>query len=495
MFAIAVWDKFEKSLFLARDRMGIKPLYIWRWCDGLAFASEVKALRALPGGPQEINPEAVAQFLAWGSVPQPITIFRDVECLGPATWALWRGGELGKHTYWNFPAGPVVYRRREEAAEVLRPLLAEAVKLRCIADVPVGAFLSGGVDSSSVVGLMRAAGQQDLRTFSISFPQTQYDEGPYAVKVAEQFGTLHTDVSVTEQMVRAELDGFFGAMDQPTSDGVNSYLVSQFTHQAGIKVSLSGLGGDELFAGYPTFRRAARMIPWLRYIPGQAFRLATSVAAKLDSRGIKLEALGLPGDEMGRIYFSSRGLFMPSEIKDLLDPGFWSENESTMDLHFASNSADTIHNTILLELRRYMHNQLLRDSDVFGMAHSLEIRVPLIDHLLVETLFRIDGKLILRRSNKGLLLESLPAPLPRLCTDRPKMGFTFPFDTWMKNPWARMLETTFSEASSSIRGRSFMRIDRARKVLHDYQAGNVHWSRPWSLYVLLRYLATQSNMP
>jgi asparagine synthase (glutamine-hydrolysing) len=320
MFAMAIWDRQERTLFLARDRMGIKPLYVWRFPGGIAFASEVKAIKALPGGPREVNPEAVVQYLMWGSVPEPLTIVKGVDCLPPATWAMWKDGNWRQEVYWDFPSGPPLYKTREEAIEALRPVLKEAVRLRCISDAPLGAFLSGGVDSSSVVSLMREAGQQDIRTFSISFPQTDFDEGPYALRVAEQFETLHTDVSVTEGMVRKELDGFFDAMDQPTCDGVNTYLISKFAKMGGLTVSLSGLGGDELFGGYPSFRRAVRWSERIHGVPRVLFWVASKASAFLNGRGAKVEALSLRGNAVDRLYFANRGLFMPSQVKRLLHP-------------------------------------------------------------------------------------------------------------------------------------------------------------------------------
>ena len=502
MFAIAIWDTVEKTLFLARDRMGIKPLYVWRFPGGLAFASEVKALRALPGGPTEIEPEAVAQYLLWGSVPEPLTIAKGVECLPPATWMLWNSASTcaTRYTYWHFPGtdqspntkhkspNTYLYSSRAEALEALRPLLLDSVRLRCISDAPLGAFLSGGVDSSSVVSLIRAAGQQHIHTFSISFPQTPLDEAPYALRVAERFETHHTNVAVSEQMVRDELDGFFAAMDQPTGDGVNTYLVSKFARQGGLTVSLSGLGGDELFAGYSTFRRALDWEPWLRRVPGPIVGAATSIGRRTCSRWAKLEYLAPPGAPVGRLYAASRGLFTLSQTRQLLHPDVL----AATSLSLAAGSPvpatpgvpsglDTLHATMALELRRYMHNQLLRDSDVFGMAHSLEIRVPLIDHTLAEALFQTAPAAIIGHTPKALLMDALPAPLPRACTHRPKMGFAMPFDAWMSAPWKPEIEAKVAEVSSTI-----LRSAPTREVWTDYLEGRLHWSRAWALLVLSR---------
>lgn len=520
MFAIAIWDRLEKALFLARDRMGIKPLYLWQETHGMAFASEIKALRALPGGPAKVDPNALAAYLAWGSVPEPKTIFAGVVALGPGQWALWRNGKLKTETFWAIPGGTPTVHRRGEALEILRPLLREAVGLRCISDAPLGAFLSGGVDSSSIVSLMRAAGQRDLRTFSISFPRTELDEGPFALKVAEEFGTDHSNIEVTESMVRNELDGFFEAMDQPTCDGVNTYLVSRFARTGGLTVSLSGLGGDELFAGYGTFRRIQMAAPWVSAMPHLGGWGLGQVASRLGGRLAKLEALSLHGRTVERLYYAARGHLMPRQISELLAPevrASLSPNWSPLDPYgeqldprkaFSGNSnagssaariprlgeryspeaerprRDVVHETMDRELRAYMLNQLLRDSDVFGMAQSLEIRVPLLDHKLVEAVFQTNARLILERPAKSLLLDALPAPLPQICTHRPKMGFTFPFDAWMRGPWKSRLEEALMGNH-----RDQLNPESVKACWQAFLDGRTHWSRPWSLFAIRRQQA------
>ena len=493
MFAIAVWDTFEKSLFLARDRMGIKPLYVWRFPDGLAFASEVKALRALPASPTAIEPEAVAQYLLWGSVPAPLTITKGVECLAPSTWALWKQGTWNQTTYWELPTGESVFRRREEALEALRPQLLEAVRLRCISDAPLGAFLSGGIDSSSVVSLMRAAGQAHLHTFSIAFPPTALNEGPYALKVAEQFETRHTNIEVSEQMVREELDGFVEAMDQPTCDGVNTYLVSKFARQGGLTVSLSGLGGDELFAGYSSFRRATKVEPWLRHTPQFMLRAAARATGRKVSRWNKLEFLAEPGSAAGRLYAASRGLFTPSQVRRLMHRDLLSQTSlsptASRPAQFALSvpaCVGTLHSTMALELRRYMHNQLLRDSDVFGMAHSLEIRVPLIDHKVAELAFRTAPGDILFKAPKSLLMDALPTSLPPECTNRPKMGFTFPFDQWMKGSWHPVIEETLLGLEAGNRSGTLFNQGAVARLWREFIERRISWSRPWAIYAATR---------
>jgi asparagine synthase (glutamine-hydrolysing) len=507
MFAIAMWDRLEKSLFLARDRMGIKPLYIWPRPEGLAFASEVKALRALPGGPSDVDPEAVVQYLAWGHVPAPVTIARGVECLMPATWLLWKRSGAARHVYWDFPApdpkapvasGGYLYQTREAALEAFRPLLKEAVAYRCISDAPLGAFLSGGIDSSSVVSLMRAAGQSSIHTVSISFPQTSLDEGPYALKVAEQFGTAHTDVSISARAAEKDLEGFFTSMDQPTCDGFNTYVVSKHARQAGLTVSMSGLGGDELFAGYSHYRRIKMGEPWLRQLPTFA-SVAARAGARLGPRYARLEAFRIPGPAMARAYYAARGLFAPSQIRTLIRPEVLQQTAlgrgepASLLPAFPGPSGSgharlsLFHSIAALELRRYMHDQLLRDSDVFGLAHALEIRVPFVDHLLVEAIFKTAPDVVVggypNRRPKALLLDALPAPLPELCTNRPKMGFTFPLAQWLRGPWAPRCGSG-TNAGRPIATASALVPSAAARIRQEFERGRLHWSRPWALYAL-----------
>jgi asparagine synthase (glutamine-hydrolysing) len=484
MFALAIWDLERKELFLARDRLGIKPLYIARRGQALAFASELKALRAL--GFSEVNGDALRAFLTWGNVPAPDTALRGVTCFPAGSWARFVDGELETHTYWDIPTD-VGHQSREEVLEALRPALRESVALRCIADVPVGAFLSGGIDSSAVVSLMRAVGQRDLRTFSITFPGSDLDESGYAAQIARVFETHHTAAAVDSALVRDALDDFFTVLDQPTCDGVNTYLVSRFAKEAGLTVALSGLGGDELFAGYPSFKRAQRLGPLLAATPARLRSAAGAALSRVHPRLAKLESFQVPGAAMPQMYLASRGLFTPSQVAALLSPELAAERQAAVDerelLPTLPLTHSAFHDTMRLELRRYMHDQLLRDSDVFGMAHALEIRVPLIDHEVVEIVARAPAHVVVQGEQKALLRDALPTALPRACTDRRKMGFTFPFAAWMKGSLRPMIEDGLLSTDPS----GVLSTAAVREVWQGFLAGQVHWSRPWSLYVLRRW--------
>ncbi len=486
MFALAIWDRQARSLFLARDQQGIKPLYYVQEGDALAFASEIRALRALPNGPSTISRSAIANYLSWGSVPGPDTIIENVRSLPPGTWATFRDGRLVQHEYWTFPLSAPDITSRDQAIEILRPELAEAVALRCVSDVPVAAFLSGGIDSSAIVMLMRHAGQAKLRTFSLGFPGTSFDESGHAARVAAIFETDHTNVAVNDRMVEDSLDDFFAAMDQPTCDGLNTYLVSKLAKQSGLTVALSGLGGDDLFGGYPSFRRAHRVSGTLEQVPPSLLRAFAALARHAPGRFAKLELLGGEGSAHARLYALTRRMFSPTTVSHLMGG-----TTEVITCHEPAPGAGAFHSAMQLELEHYTHDQLLRDSDVFGMAHALEIRVPFIDHRLTDVVARIAPDLLLA-GHKRLLCDSLPQPLPSECTQRTKMGFTFPFEQWLRSTWRTRVESVLLSTSVSTFGLQPTAVEHAWK---SFLAGNVHWSRVWTLYVLVRCLEGLTKPP
>jgi asparagine synthase (glutamine-hydrolysing) len=486
MFALAIWDRRERELVLVRDRLGIKPLYYWPSAGGIAFGSELKAIRALPGAPHEVSREAVFGYLSWGSVPSTGTMLEGVKSLSPGTWLRWKAGRSQEQSYWSFPT-EARYHTRQDAIDALRPALREAVRLRCVADVPVGAFLSGGIDSSAVVALMRDVGQKNLRTLSIVFPGTELDEAKFAQEVARRYETEHVVMDASEDLVRDSLDSFFGAMDQPSLDGANTFVVSRLARQTGLTVVLSGLGGDEVFGGYASFRRAQMLDRFLRHVPQSARSLAGGIGARLHPSLAKLEAFQVRAPAAVQSYLATRGIFSATQARKLLRGA--PPDRFTSKLISGSEMSDRspFHVTMGLELRWYMHNQLLRDTDVFGMAHGLEIRVPLIDHKVVEIVAATDAAILAQGENKALLREALPSPLPSVCVQRSKMGFTFPFDHWLRTSWRPMVEEQLCGNTAAYR--EFMDPIAVREVWRAYLAGQAHWSRPWTLYVLARWLS------
>lgn len=494
MFAIAIWDTRLGDLFLARDRLGIKPLYFTtRGLDGIAFASEVRALLVSGAAERRLSVEGVASYLHWGSVAEPHTIVADVECLEPGTHLTLRQGRTSVVRYWEPRLTPPSVSSFGAAVERVRPLLREAVALRLVADVPVGVFLSGGIDSSVITAIAAGASERPMHSFNVAFREQGMSEAVYASEVARRFGCVHHEVLLEPERVRDELDEALGALDQPSSDGVNTYFVAKAVRTEGISVVLSGLGGDELFAGYPAFRefgRARRLsglvpravAPWIEVAAGNSLfhgvRRATKVAG----------LLAAPQGSQGT-YAALRCLFTPSQVRKLLAVAGRniapSDPSATSALARAdASSRDVINVYSVLELTNYMRNTLLRDADVMSMAHALEVRVPLIDHRLVETVLSIPGHLKLSPEvNKPLLVASAPV-LPDEVVHRRKMGFTLPWETWLRGALRERVDGLLGARPD----RPLPVLD-AREVRNVWQGflghdRRVGYSRVWSLAAL-----------
>jgi asparagine synthase (glutamine-hydrolysing) len=492
MFAFALWDGRAQTLLLARDRLGIKPLYYADAGGHWVFASETRALAASGLVPRRANPSALAAFLRLGSVPGPMTAFEGVREVPPATvLSVDRTGRAALHRYWEIPSPRTAEEAAVDAAVELRAKLVDAVRRHLISDVPLGVFLSGGVDSGAIVAAMREAGHARIRTFSITFPGWERDEGPDAARLAARYGTDHTSCEVRGLDVAADLDRVIDAMDQPTIDGLNTFYVARVTRQSGTIVALSGLGGDELFGGYASFRQTPRLLAWQRVATrlGPARPVLAAAAGALRPSGSARLKEGLMGPaSVETAYLAMRGLFGQREAAGLLAPGPLRDAVRDLDAAAAVSAfalplpGDAVAATGMLELRGYMHNQLLRDTDVMSMAHSLEVRVPFLDHPLVEFAAELPSRL---RANgqppKRLLLRALGDRLPPEAA-RSKRGFTFPIDEWLAGPLRARVD-------DALRGSSgLFHSDAAAALRARVEAGRAHWSRLWALVVLALWL-------
>ena len=437
MFAFAIWDEHEQSLFLARDPFGVKPLYYADDGATLRFASQVKALVAGGAVSSRPSPAGHAGFYLWGHVPEPYTLYRAVRAL-PAGSALRidRDGARAPMVYFD-PARELANAPGGDAGnEALHAALRDSLAHHMVADVPVGIFLSSGIDSGLLAALASTVPGQQLHTLTLGFEEyrgTERDETPLAWAVAQRYGTRHETRWISHRDFESELPAILHAMDQPSIDGVNTYFVSRAAAACGMKVALSGVGADELFGGYPSFRdvprmrRLARAAAWL---PG-AGRALRWVTSPLLTRATSPKYAGLfeHGADADGAYLLRRGLFMPWELPHLLDPDMaregWRElRASTLALPQLSDFATVS----ALELTLYMRNQLLRDSDWAGMAHSLEIRVPFVD----VPLFRIVAARMARApfSKIDAAGAAHPALLEQVL-QRPKTGFSVPVREWM----------------------------------------------------------------
>jgi len=495
MFALAIWDARQEQLLLARDRLGEKPLYM-SWSGGrLLFASEVRALLASDLIDRELEPEALAGYLAFGAVPAPLSLVKSVRLLAPGSVVTWRRNELTERRYWACDFAPEPAMTEEEALEGLSERLRDAVRVRLLSDVPLGAFLSGGTDSSAVVALMRDAGVSHLRTFSLGFDEAGYDETPYARLVARQFETEHTEQIITSEEVGEGLDGALEAMDQPTVDGLNTYFVSRLTRASGTVVALSGLGGDELFGGYSTFQWVPRLLGISRalsLVPGARQGVAALLRAVPEGRSERLSAFLQQPPTAAGAYAAAKGLFVDGGVRRLLTRPGVDFDAAAYVAGSTFDEAEPMFNRVSrFELRTYLHHQLLRDADMMSMAHALELRPPLLDHLLVEFVGRIPPA-FKTGAPKRMLLRAINGLVPSAVLKRGKWGFSFPLDIWMRGPWRADVERRLQEGSVGV-----FRREALLAVWHQFLAGRIRWSRVWALIVVQRWmerhLAAQAN--
>ena len=432
MFAFCFWDATTQRALLARDPFGIKPLYYTNDGTTLGFASELRALLASGLIKPELEPSAVKHYFATGAMPGPATLLKGVTALTAGHVLEWHAGEVKLTRFWQvaFPAPQA--QDATTAARTARAALESSVKAHLVSDVPVGIFLSGGVDSTALLALMRQA-QPDgvLKTFSISVDDDVMDESTAAARTAAHFGTEHHAFKLDATAAAEAFPDFLEAMDVPSVDGFNTWMVSRFAQQHGMKVVLSGLGGDELLAGYPTFTQVPKLQRWGQRLAllGPLAKLAGKMLACC-GKSSKIQRLGefLQGPPtLERAYAATRGVFSGKDAAKLAQ--HFCNAPATNSLPHAKLPADPRDAVSTLELTRYMRFQLLRDSDVMSMAHGLELRVPLVDSVLFDALAPIPPNLRLAQG-KQLLLAAVPE-VPAEIAQAPKRGFSFPFQKWL----------------------------------------------------------------
>lgn len=471
MFAFCIWSEREQSAFLARDPLGIKPLYYGLGGDGrLVFASELKALRRTGLVASALDAGALTAYFETGSVPEPLTLLKGARCLEAGHWLQWQGGKLQKHCYWKLKFEVVTEPSVPDAAAMVRSALLDSVEHHFVSDVPVGLFLSGGVDSTALLALAHQSGRRELSTFSIGVDDAGLDESRVAARTAEHFGARHHELRLNASALGEEFPRFLSHMDQPGIDGFNTFTVAGFARQHGMKVVLSGLGGDEMFGGYPSFQRVPRLAAAARL----AHRLGVAgLAGPLMEKHLRSLPLRRVGSLLQReptiphAYRAFRGIFTRRVARELAgryagcavddvpdDPVFG-------DVPAGNEEKDQVS---ACELSLYMRNQLLKDSDVMSMAHGLELRVPLVDRVLFECVSHIPAAQRLR-PGKSLLLEAVPE-VPEWVARQPKRGFLFPFEKWLSSEW----------------GAAFADVTRRLPEKHPT------WYQRWSAFMLERWL-------
>lgn len=511
MFAFVAWDRQAETLHLVRDRMGIKPLFVAADGDRLLFGSELKALRAgaaALGGSVDlgsVDPAAVAAYLRWGAVPAPLSILTGATKLSPGEWATWRPGTgLERRTYWTLDAvaraGRAAPRRETdaEATDALEALLIDAVGRQMIADVPLGAFLSGGVDSSTVAALMVAANKGPVRTFSIGFPDFGFDEAPHAAAVAAHLGTQHTAMTVDGAKALAVIPRLPEMYDEPFADSsqIPTHLVSALTRDH-VTVALSGDGGDELFAGYNRHLFAARMWPRLQRIPGPlrralAWLLTRPSPALVDGTVGRLP--GMPpqlGDKLGKIASVLPGgleaayTALVAQVRD-------ADRYLTPDARHAARTVPGLEGPAdfspvdrmrFADMTTYLPDDILQKVDRASMAVALEARPPFLDHRVVEHAWALPADRLIRDGRtKWLLRQVLYRHVPQNLIDRPKMGFGVPLAAWLRAPlkeWAGDL------LHGADYGGGMLRPEPARALFAEHLSGRRnHAPALWTLLML-----------
>jgi asparagine synthase (glutamine-hydrolysing) len=520
MFAFALLDlrkRYATSplLFLARDPLGIKPLYYTQTADGLVFASEVRALlaRGDASASKQISPDALTSYLLFGSVAEPVTLLEGVFSLPPGHRMLLYVPERRRtpraRPWWDLMRSPAARDPRkprifETAAARARPMLEDAVRAHLIADVPVGLFLSSGMDSGAIAAIAGKL-KPNIWSFTLSFPGTAYDEAALARAVAKECGTQHREIALDGDAMLGRLDEAIAALDQPTMDGINTYFVSWAAREVGLKVALSGLGGDELFAGYRTFQNVPRLERLIRtawFAPAPVRRalapiLRGMIGSRASSDGARkvIDAWIAP-DALPHPYFFTRTLFPLSDLPRLIEPRFRPSTvhadgvtlEPTwvgrlQQIADTARKLEPLAAISWLEMQSYMVNTLLRDTDSMSMAQSLEVRVPLLDTPLVEFVGSLPDAARRRPGiQKALLAEAVGDALPKQVFAQRKRTFTLPWKEWLQGSLRARIERSLADLSPALA--PHVHVNGVKNVWQSFLAGKTSWSRPWSLYVL-----------
>ena len=510
MFAFAIWDERKKILFIAVDRFGIKPLYFCERGDKVfLFSSEIRAILKNKLIEKKVEPLAIDSFLAYGAIQAPLTIIEGVYALLPGHYLIHKiqNNQTKIFQYWShdsFVSDNYSFSNEEEQINAFKRVLRNSIKTHLISDVPVGLFLSGGVDSSTIAILAnKVSNGNGLQSFSVVFPENDYSERRYSRLIGEKFCSNHKEIQVSETDLFTILPEALKAMDQPTIDGINTYIISKIVRERGIKTVLSGQGGDEVFGGYNTFKR----IPLFQKLFYLINLLPRSTRINIGEilRGIYKESifsskftqiLQSDGDVFS-LYLILRQLFNPLARKKIIQ--IFKEEKLTDGLSMQTKEwlskeikdLNLFSKISTLEMRLYLANMLLRDGDVMGMAHGLEIRVPFLDHELVKCVFNIPlQKKVNKKIAKPLLIETVHNELPQEIYLRPKMGFTFPWEIWLRNRLRPQVDEIINDfAENNGMGLNMEECRRLWRMFLQRKSG-VTWSRVWAIYVLLHWVRT-----
>jgi asparagine synthase (glutamine-hydrolysing) len=493
MFAFAIYNTETGNLFLARDRFGVKPLYYHFSETAFIFSSEIRPILQSGLKSFQLNTNVLSEYIQYQTVHCPNTIIKGIKQLPAGHYLEFTQFKALITEYWN----PEHYTKQqydlsyEETCRKTLELLSYSVQRRMVSDVSLGAFLSGGIDSSAVVALMASVTSEKIKTFNISFDESEFSESRYARIIANKYNTQHHEIVLKPEDFLSQLPEALTAMDHPGGDGPNTYIVSKATKHAGITVALSGIGGDELFAGYENFKRLTSLQKkwWLKASPAAALKtggfILRNTKKSIGSEKIS-EILNQTQFDIKHIYPLSRSVFSERELKKLVK-----------DLEFQRNIRDLIHhipvidNKLLsavscMEIKTYLQNVLLRDADQMSMAVSLEVREPFLDYKLAEFVLGVNDAFKFPKTPKSLLVNSLGNLLPSEIVNRPKMGFTLPWKHWLKNELHNFCEHNLK----ALDEKTLLQAGAAMHLWKRFKANDplITWSRIWHLVVLNHWI-------
>ncbi len=493
MFAFAVWDKRNEILWLARDRMGVKPLYFFRNENAFAFSSEKRSLLASSLINPSIDKQSLFEFLSLQSTGYPNAIIKNIHQLQAGCFM--KLTEKGSDTirYWSITENKTSIERDDATIrKTLFDKMNEAVEKRMMSDVPMGAFLSGGIDSSAVVALMSLNSREKINTFNLSFTEKEYDESGYAETIAKRFGTSHTRHLLRPEDFLDKVVAGLDAMDSPSADGINTFVLSGAIRSAGLKVALTGIGGDELFAGYPGFMRFYKLnnASTGYQLSYPLRKLASLLLNQSNSNRNKRlsELLAISDTSISNVYPIIRKIFSPDLIRQLVktDVQHIGLEKMLKDDLRAIEKFDLLSQYSIAEYMGYTQNTLLKDADQMSMAVGLEIREPFFDHKLVEYALSIPDNIKFPHFPKQLMVEALEPLLPKEIVHRKKQGFVLPWEKWMRNE----LQSFCAAQINDLADRNFVRRDALLKYWNRFLQHDptVRWMELWQFVVLGHWL-------
>ena len=474
MFAFAIYDALNESVLLVRDRLGIKPLWLKSDDTKFQFSSEVRTLIR----PEQFRPNTtfLQGYIGFGRVPGTGEIMDGIAAVPPGTWIqLSANGQRTKETWWpKVPFTKSTIGSKTEATAHIKKLTTQAITAHLISDVGVGAFLSGGIDSSIVALVAGKELGKNLQTFTVGFPQGAFDERAIARQVAKRAGSTHTEIEVREEDCLAWVKEAVLSLDLPSVDAINTYIVSKAVRNTGLKVALSGLGGDELFAGYPSFSQIPKL-GWLHSLPISISKMLMGMGPK----SLNEKFAGLPKYDISTLTRNRRRFTGIDKLQQ------WGWDPDSPDGWKEIQSLDTLAKISWAEIQSYMIPMLLRDSDQMSMAVGLEIRVPFLDHRLVEEALVIPQKYKKGSGVKPLLVDAFKDVLPIEVYNRPKQGFELPMRDWISGPLASFTEFGLHRAAANLG------LNEPLLIKDEFDHGRVHWTRIWHWCVLGHWLHNQ----